>query len=154
MDRMRSTSFGVTAWAVSLAAALGGCSAAGSGAGNLASLSTPASPGPLAPAPVVYGAFLDGPAGTRLPEPDRTAALAAEDGALSSGERRTWKGQKGVYGFVVPGPAGASAATTVADGGPAAECRSFTHTIYFAGRPQTGKGTGCRDADGSWHVTS
>lgn len=132
-----------------LAILVSGCSSPVGGP-SLASLSTSPSPVAVAaPAPVVYGAFLDGAAASRMPDVDRSAALDAEDGALESGERRTWKGSKGVYGFVVPGPSTASG-TAVAG----AECRSFTHTIYFAGRPQTGKGSGCRGADGSWHVTS
>ncbi len=135
------------------AAGLAGCSTTGGGA-SLASLSVPvpavASLPPEAaplPVPVNYGSFLGGPVGTKLPEADRTAALGAEAGAVASGERRTWKGERGVFGYVVPGP------NAPADG-TAAECRSFTATIFFAGRPQTGHGTGCRDADGSWHVTS
>ncbi len=140
---------------IGLAIVLAGCSSTGTGNGpGLASLS--ASPSPVAvaaPAPIVYGAFLDGATASRLPEADRTAALGAEDGALASGERQTWKGSKGVYGFVVPGPS-APGGTAVAGDALGGECRTFTHTIYFAGRPQTGKGTGCRDAGGSWHVTS
>ncbi len=134
-----------------LAVLVSGCSSTGNGP-RLASLST-APVAVAAPTPVVYGAFLDGAAASRLPDTDRTAALDAEDGALESGERRTWKGSRGVYGFVVPGPS-TSGGTAVAGDASGAECRSFTHTIYFAGRPQTGKGTGCRGADGSWHVTS
>ena len=138
-----------------LVVVLSGCSSTGIGSGpNLASLSTSPSPVAVAaPAPVVYGTFLDGSAASRLPQADRIAALEAEDGALASGERQTWKGSKGVYGFVVPGSS-TPGGTTVAGDAVGGACRSFTHTIYFAGRPQTGKGTGCRDADGSWHVTS
>ncbi len=137
------------------AVVLAGCSSTGTGNGpGVASLSTTPTPVAVAaPVPVIYGAFLDGATASRMPEADRTAALDAEDGALASGERRTWKGSKGVYGFVVPGPSSPGGAMVAADAS-GAECRSFTHTIYFAGRPQTGKGTGCRDADGSWHVTS
>ncbi len=132
---------------------MSGCASTGSSP-SLASLSTAPSPVAVAaPAPVVYGAFLDGAASSRLPDVDRTAALGAEDEALASGERRTWKGSKGVYGFVVPGPS-TSGGTAVAGDASGGECRGFTHTIYFGGRPQTGKGTGCRGADGSWHVTS
>jgi surface antigen len=142
---------------VSFAVALGGCSTVGTGGRvGLGPPSTPAVAAPAVatpPAPPVFGAFLDGPAGSKLPEADRTAALAAEDGAIASGERRTWKGAKGVYGFVVPTAGAVAASAAPVDGSPA-ECRGFTHTIYFAGRPQTGKGTGCRDADGVWHVIS
>ncbi|WP_237479859.1 hypothetical protein [Lichenibacterium dinghuense] len=142
--------------AVMGASALAGCSSTGTGGVSLASLSAPApAPVPAAPLPVPvnYGGFLGGPAGSKLPEADRKAALAAEDGAIASGERRSWKGAGGVYGFVVPGPNSAAATAIPADGAPA-ECRSFTSTIFFGGRPQTGKGTGCRDLDGNWHVTS
>lgn len=147
---------------VGAAGALGGCSTTGASGVSLAAIpGLDASPAPAVapveakplPIPVNYGGFLGGPAGAKLPDADKDAALAAENGALSSGERRTWKGQKGVFGYVVPG-ASASAGTAVpADGAPA-ECRSFTSTIFFAGRPQTGHGTGCRDLDGNWHVTS
>ena len=139
--------------------ALAGCSSTGTGGPSLASLSTSgAAPvsaveaAPL-PVPVNYGGFLGGAAGSKLPEADRKAALAAEDGAVASGERRSWKGERGVYGFVVPGPTSTATTADPADGAPA-ECRSFTATIFFGGRPQTGKGTGCRDLDGNWHVTS
>ena len=29
-------------------------------------------------------------------------------------------------------------------------CRSFTHTIYLDGRPQTVRSTACRNPDGTW----
>jgi surface antigen len=29
-------------------------------------------------------------------------------------------------------------------------CRAFTETIYIDGRPQTARGTACRNPDGSW----
>jgi surface antigen len=149
----------VAAMAVAGASALGGCSTTGTGGASLASLSAP-SVAPVAaveaaplPVPVNYGGFLGGAAGSKLPEADRKAALAAEDGAVASGERRSWKGAGGVYGFVVPGSTSSASTAIPADGAPA-ECRSFTSTIFFGGRPQTGKGTGCRDLDGNWHVTS
>ena len=150
--------------ALGAAAALGGCSAVGKGGPSIASLSTPslgATPVPAVapveaspiPIPANYGDFLGGAAGAKLPAADRDAALAAETGAVASGERRTWKGAKGVFGYVVPGPTAAAATAVATDGAPA-ECRSFTATIFFAGRPQAGRGTGCRDLDGTWHVTS
>ena len=149
------------ALAVALCSALvlGGCSTTGGGGASLAALSVPgAAPSPRVeaapiPVPVNFGGFLGGPAGNRLPEADRKAALEAENAAVASGERRSWKGDHGVYGFVVPG-ATAGAATAIPGDGAPAECRGFTATIFFAGRPQTGRGTGCRDLDGNWHVTS
>jgi surface antigen len=29
-------------------------------------------------------------------------------------------------------------------------CRSFTHTIYLDGRPETVRSTACRNPDGTW----
>ncbi len=161
MARMAGIAKGA-AWAAAAlagASALAGCSTTGTGGASLASLSVPGT-APVAaveaaplPVPVNYGGFLGGAAGSKLPEADRKAALAAEDGAIASGERRSWKGDHGVYGFVVPGSNSAASTAIPADGAPA-ECRGFTATIFFGGRPQTGKGTGCRDLDGNWHVTS
>ena len=163
MARMAGIVKGAALAAAALAGAsvLAGCSTTGTGGPSLASLSLPtAGAAPVAaaeaaplPVPVNYGGFLGGSAGAKLPEADRKAALAAEDGAVASGERRSWKGDHGVYGFVVPGSTAAASTAIPADGAPA-ECRSFTATIFFGGRPQTGKGAGCRDLDGNWHVTS
>ena len=111
--------------------------------GSLAATPPPAAPPPAAA--VSMGPLLDGPVGARLAEADRDQAFRAETQALETGERRTWRGSRGTYGFVVP------AGSAQADGG---ECRSFTHTIYFAGRPQSAQGKGCRSPDGSWRVVS
>ena len=141
------------AWSVGVAAmamALGGCASTGSPAPVVAALPVT----PPAPPPVNYGSFLGGSAGARLPEADRTEALAAETGAIESGHRRSWKGAKGVYGYVEPGPSSEAAAAPAADGSVAGQCRTFTSTIFFGGRPQTGHGTGCQDPDGIWHLTS
>jgi surface antigen len=32
----------------------------------------------------------------------------------------------------------------------ALDCRDYTHTIYIDGRPQTMRGTACRNPDGTW----
>jgi surface antigen len=42
---------------------------------------------------------------------------------------------------VVPGPA------YVQNG---RNCRAYTETIYIDGRPQTARGTACRNPDGTW----
>lgn len=150
-----------------LAGGSAGCSMFGTGGGEtLDAGSLAATPGPSAalappavPEHVAMGSFLEGPVGSKLGEADRQAAFKAESQAVSAGERRTWRGTKGVYGFVVPAssaspaPSGDGTSSAGSDSG-AGECRTFTHTIYFGGRPQTGRGTGCREADGTWRIVS
>ena len=115
-------------------------SSSGMGGAVVGSIGTP----DVAPAPPpAMGPFLEGPLGQRLGEADRDRAFHAELDALQSGERKSWRGVKGNFGYVVP------AATAGPDG-----CRSFSHTVYIAGRPQTGSGSGCPTPDGSWKVTS
>ncbi len=94
-----------------------------------------------APAPSM-GAFLQGPVGTRLGDADREKAFQAEEDALASGDRKTWRGSKGNFGFVA-----LSGSLTPAG------CQDFTHTIYIGGRPSTGKGTGCKSPDGAWRIS-
>ena len=88
------------------------------------------------------GGVLGGPIGASLTDDDRGAAWQAQVGALDSGQKRSWRGAKGVFGFVEPGAASG-------DG-----CRAYSQTIYIAGRPSRGKGVGCRQPDGSWKMTS
>ncbi len=141
--------------------ALGGCAISGLGAiGPVASAPPPV---PAAPPPVVYGSFLEGPVGQKLSRSDRDKALAAEQDALAAGQRKAWRGDTGVYGYVEPAaaPAGASPSPVVVSDGIAATppvtgagdgCRSFTSTVYIAGRPQVGHGRGCPNPDGSYRV--
>ena len=131
------------------AGALAGCSvstssfntgsvAGGAVVGSLGATGAPAAPAP----PPAMGAFLEGPVGTRLGDADRDKAYGAELDALAAGDRRTWRGAKGSFGFVaLSGP-------ETPDG-----CRPFSHTVYIGGRPQSGKGTGCRAPDGTWRIT-
>lgn len=131
---------------VAMATGLAGC--VFDGGPSVGAASAPVVAAPATPA---LGAFLESGAGAKLGESDREAAFQAETQALSSGERKAWRGTKGVYGYVVPG---ASAAAAGGAGPASGECRSFTHTIYFGGRPEVGRGTGCRTGDGTWRVTS
>jgi surface antigen len=95
-----------------------------------------APPPPAAPAPGV----LAGPIGQSLSEKDRETALAAQQEAVASGARKSWRGERGVYGFIAPG----------AENG---ACREYTHKIFVNGRPQEAKGQACRQ-NGEWRVTS
>jgi surface antigen len=98
----------------------------------------------------VAGAAIGGLIGNRigaaLDDEDRERAYAAQMQALESGRSGapvTWRNpDSGRYGTVVPGPAYQQ------DG---MNCRQYTHTIYIDGRPQTARGTACRNPDGTWN---
>ncbi|CAN2534049.1 hypothetical+protein [Methylocapsa aurea] len=94
---------------------------------------------PEPPAPGVIGAAI----GRDLDAADRASAVAAQQEAVASGQRRSWRGTHGAYGFIEPGPEAAL-------GG----CRDYTHKIFIDGRPQQAKGQACKKPDGGWRVTS
>ena len=96
---------------------------------------------PLAPA-VPAGPTLGAPIGASLSDADRAAAWKAEVAALESGQRRSWRGEHGVFGFVEPG------------GEAVGGCRAFSLTVYLAGRPNRGQGVACKQADGTWKAAS
>jgi surface antigen len=127
---------------------LAACQSVGSGgAPPVAGAATPAAgpaETPAAPAPTgaALGGVLGGPVGASLTEDDRQTAWQAQVGALDSGQKRSWRGAHGVFGFVEPGAA-------TGDG-----CRAYSQTIYVAGRPNRGRGVGCKQPDGSWKMTS
>lgn len=95
-----------------------------------------AAPPPAAPASGV----LSGAIGQSLSEKDRETAAAAQQEAVSSGARKAWRGERGVYGFIVPGPENGA-------------CRDYAHKVFVNGRPQEAKGQACRE-NGAWRVTS
>lgn len=123
---------------VALALALAGCNS------EAPQAAAPATPAPSAAAPAAKPALaglLAGSLTQGVAEADREAALTAQVAALDSGQRRTWRGPKGAFGWVEPGAEGAN-------------CRDYTHTIYVAGRPRSGKGQACRDAATGWKFVS
>ncbi|HZT26065.1 MAG TPA: RT0821/Lpp0805 family surface protein [Pseudolabrys sp.] len=91
------------------------------------------------------GALIGNRIGAALDDEDKRRAYAAEMEALErgpSGAPVGWRNpDSGRYGSVVPGPA-------YVDNG--RNCRAYTETIYIDGRPQTARGTACRNPDGSW----
>ena len=91
------------------------------------------------------GALIGNRIGASLDEQDKRLAYEAEMSALErgpSGAPVAWRNpDSGRYGSVVPGPA-------YSDRG--RNCRAYTETIYIDGRPQTARGTACRNPDGSW----
>jgi surface antigen len=134
---------------------LAGCQSVGSngappGAGALTPPGAPAAsvasapagvPSPPIPTGAAVGGVLGGPVGASLTDDDRATAWNAKIAALSSGQRRSWRGAHGVFGFIEPGAA-------------TGDCRAYSQTIYIAGRPNRGHGTGCKQPDGSWKMTS
>jgi surface antigen len=127
-----------------IAAALG-CVALAACAGD-AGLSTGPSGGPNAftgsvPTPTPRAI----PVNAALDPRDRPAAGAAHLRALQYGEPGApvaWRNpETGHHGTIVPGPAYQSNGQT---------CREFSHTVYVDGRPQTGRGSSCRNPDGTW----
>jgi surface antigen len=122
---------------------LAGCSSVGSGAAPPAVAAAPAEPAAQAiPTGAGLGGVLGGPVGASLSDVDRQTAWEAQVAALDSGQRRSWRGSHGVFGYVEPGAA-------AGDG-----CRPYSQTIYIAGRSNRGHGVGCKQPDGSWKMTS
>jgi surface antigen len=91
------------------------------------------------------GGLLGSAIGASLDERDRQRAYEAEMEALERGQPGApvgWRGQyRSSYGTIVPGPYYESRGV---------RCREYSHTIYVDGRPQTARGTACRNPDGSW----
>lgn len=132
---MRAGQLSLFGLAFGAATLLAGCQSVGAppsvGAANATAVVAPP-----APAPGVIGAAI----GQSLDETDRFAAIAAQQDAVATGNRKSWRGGKGAYGFIIPGPE---------TGG----CRDYTHRIFINGRPQEAKGRACQE-NGAWRVTS
>jgi hypothetical protein len=96
----------------------------------------PAAPEP--PAPGVIGSAI----GRELDAADREVAITAQQEAVTSGQRKSWRGARGAYGFIEP-------AAEEGLGG----CRDYTHKVYINGRPQQAKGQACKRPDGTYRVT-
>jgi surface antigen len=93
----------------------------------------------------ILGGIVGGVIGNALDEEDRRRAYAAELEALENARAGTphrWQGRSGNYGVIQPGQAYSRGAYQ--------QCRDYTHTIYINGRPEVGRGTACRNPDGTW----
>ena len=99
---------------------------------------------PPTPATAPIAGVLAGPLAADIDEADRRAAFVAQSDALAKGRRRTWRGPR-TFGFVEPGPEAPRAEGT---------CRDYSLTLYVQGRPRTGKGVACREANDSWRFIS
>lgn len=93
------------------------------------------------------GGLLGNRIGAALDDEDSRRAYQAEMQALElgpSGVPVPWRNpNSGRYGNVVPGPVYELNRVP---------CRQFTHAIYAEGRPQIGRGTACRNPDGTWTI--
>ena len=93
----------------------------------------------------VVGGIVGSEIGRSMDQQDKLLAQKAELQALERGQTGSavpWRNpDNGRYGEVVP--------SKPYRRGPD-DCRDYTHTIYIDGRPQTMRGTACRNADGTW----
>jgi surface antigen len=131
-----------------IVAAAFGCFALAACAGDAGLSTGPAGGGPNAftgslPTPSASPTAI--PVTATLDPRDRPTASAAHARALQFGEPGApvgWRNpETGHHGTIVPGPAYQSNGQT---------CREFSHTVYVDNRPQTGRGSSCRNADGTW----
>ncbi len=93
------------------------------------------------------GALIGSEIGASLDRADQAYAAQAYQQAFESyptGQTVQWSNpQTGNYGTVTP-------TRTYSAGG--RDCREFTQTIYVQGTAQTGTGTACRNANGTWSI--
>jgi surface antigen len=91
------------------------------------------------------GGYLGNRLGAHFSAADRTQAATAERSAVTSGEPTSWSNSdSGNSGRVTP-----SRSFTDPSG---RTCREFEHTVTVDGRPESGRGTACRNANGEWEL--
>ena len=92
----------------------------------------------------VVGGIVGNEIGRSLDERDRALARQAEYDAWergTSGRPYRWRNpDNGRYGEVIPEAPYKRGAS---------DCRDFVHRVYIDGRPQTMRGTACRNPDGT-----
>ena len=111
----------------------------GKGSGNVAATALGA----------VIGGIVGSEIGRRMDQQDRMLAQQAELAALEKGQSGVatpWRNpDNDHHGMVVPGRPYRQGAD---------DCRDYSHTVYFEGRPETIRGTACRNPDGTWRNVS
>lgn len=133
--------------AVTVALALSGCvsSATGTGSSLIGAFTGPtdeAQPMSARIAEAMAGGLIGRT--VELDRGDRRKALEAEYRALeytASGESVTWRGGSSLSGQVVAAPPYRVGSQN---------CRQYVHTVNQNGTERVGRGTACRNDDGSW----
>ena len=113
-----------------------------------AQLSAPAESRAVAASMTDVSSFIDPGALGQLSEKSKAQAAGAQFNALQFGRvgaPRNWVGDSGQSGAVTVGP---YVRVNLID------CRDFTHTVTVGGQNFVKKGTACREADGSWTVST
>jgi surface antigen len=94
------------------------------------------------------GAWLGSEVGASLDRADQAYLATTSQNAFESyptGRTASWSNpDTGHYGSITP------THTYVAGNGQ--NCREFQQTIYISGQAQTGNGTACRNANGTWQI--
>jgi surface antigen len=97
----------------------------------------------------LLGAMIGNSIGTSLDAADREYADYAASNALEynrSGTPAEWRNpDSGNYGYTTP-------MRTYRSNG--YDCRDYETTIYVDGRPETARGSACRQGDGTWRIMS
>ncbi|MDF1601337.1 hypothetical protein PZ895_16370 [Mesorhizobium sp. YIM 152430] len=95
-------------------------------------------------AEAMAGGLIGRTLGENLDRADRQRALEAEYRALeytASGESVSWQGDGRLSGRVMAAPPYRVGSQN---------CRQYTHTVSQNGAERVGRGTACRNEDGSW----
>jgi surface antigen len=123
---------------------LAGCQTTGFGRGVSPKVETGLGPGAANPG-ITGGGLIGGKLGVALDKADRAAGFEAEYKALeysSGGELVTWTGKSG-------GASGRVVAAQPYRVG-SQDCRQYSHELLLAGAAKSGRGTACRNSDGTW----
>ncbi len=93
----------------------------------------------------LLGGMLGRSIGSSMDNADKVAYDNASQRAMETGRSQSWKNpHSGHYGSVTP------QRRYVDDEGQL--CREYTQTIYIDGKKNTGRGTACREDDGTWRL--
>lgn len=92
----------------------------------------------------LLGGLLGHEIGSSLDRADQAAYERASQNAMETGTPRTWKSKNGRHGTITP-----SEEYRDDDG---RYCREYTQKIWVSGKAHTGRGTACRQDDGTWRI--